>query len=384
MEMKVLITGVCGQAGSYMAEYLLENIENVRVFGVLRPSTRVNSENMTGFLENPSFTPVCMDLCDPHSVSTAVGRIRPDYVINFAAQSFVGDSWENPVLHFDTNARGVLHLLEAVRVHCPKCRFYQSSSSECFGEIVRTPQDEYHPLRPLSPYGAAKCAAEHMVRVYRKSYGLYAVSGFCFNFESPRRHPRFVTRKISMGVAKIHQQMISGEDWEPFQLGNLSASRDWSHAEDVVDAIWRMLNQEKFNKRLEHLNNESDESFRELVNELRGNYVVASGETRTVADFVHEAFQCAGIDGQFHFDSDFDDWAKAAYVVKWVGTPLVTVSPKFFRPADVESLAGDSTRIREELGWKPKHLFKSIVSEMVHDDIQDERVLAAYGKARRL
>lgn len=245
MPKKVLITGVTGQDGSYMADYLLANTD-YEIYGMVRRTAKPDWSNMEKALKNPRFHTIVGDLADSQSVDNVVKEIMPDYFINLAAQSFVGSSWTIPEQTFDIGAIGVIRCLEAIRKHVPHCRFYNAGSSEEFGDVQYIPQDEKHPLRPRSPYGAAKAAARHMVKVWRESYNLYAVQGALFNHESERRGEEFVTRKITLGIARIAHEIKNGNfDFEPIVLGNLDAKRDWSHAEDFVEGIWLMMNQNK-------------------------------------------------------------------------------------------------------------------------------------------
>jgi GDPmannose 4,6-dehydratase len=280
-----------------------------------------------------------MDLNDAHSIRDVVIDIQPDYFINFAAQSFVAGSWDYPIQTWDTDADAVLHILESIRRFAPNCKFYNAGSSEEFGDVICSPQNEEHPLRPQSPYGAAKCAARHIVRVYRESYNLYAVQGWLFNHEGSRRGLDFVTRKISHTVAKIK---LAIEDKKPvtvLKLGNLEARRDWSDAEDFMEGVWLMLNQ-KFPK----------------------NYVLGSGEMHTVREFLNEALKCANI--QFRQEGVEDQ--EKYYTLD--GTLIFEVDPKFYRPAEVHELCGDCSLAENEMGWKRKTDFYGLVKKMYQND----------------
>ncbi len=232
--MKVIITGILGQDGANMAEYLLENTD-YEIYGVMRRSSNPNFINCSNFLTNPKFKLVYGDLSDSVSIDSLVRDIQPDYFINFGAQSFVGCSWEIPLQTFDTNATGVVRCLEAIRKHKKTCRFYSAGSSEEFGNVAYSPQDISHPIKPRSPYGASKASARHNVKVYRESYGLYAVHGILFNHEGIKRGEEFVTRKISKGVARIFHALNNQKTFEPIELGNLDAKRDWSDSEYFLD-----------------------------------------------------------------------------------------------------------------------------------------------------
>ena len=344
----VIITGITGQDGSYMVDYLLKNT-NYNIYGAVRRLSKPNYSNFSNHLDNKRFKVVTIDLSDSQSIDNVVREIDPDYFINFAAQSFVGSSWQIPEQTFDAGAMGVLRCLEAVRKHSPKCRFYNAGSSEDFGDVKYAPQDEKHPLSPRSPYGAAKCAARHMVKVYRESYNLFAIQGYLFNHESPRRGEEFVTRKITKGVARIFKAIKENQSFEPIYLGNIEAKRDWSHAYDFIDGIWKMLNQENPNE-----------------------YVLSSNETHTIREFIELAFKEVGIEGFWHGQGTNEEYSiSTEYAIKNEvnSSVLIKIDPKFFRPAEVELLLGDSNKARQELGWVPKRSFRHLIKDMVASDI---------------
>jgi len=344
----VIITGISGQDGSYMVDYLLENTD-YNIFGAVRRLSKPNYSNFSNHLDNKRFKVVTIDLSDSQSIDNVVREVSPDYFINFAAQSFVGSSWQIPEQTFDAGAMGVLRCLEAVRKHSPKCRFYNAGSSEEFGDVKYTPQDERHSLSPRSPYGAAKCAARHIVKVYRESYNLFAIQGYLFNHESPRRGEEFVTRKITKGVARIFKSIKNVESFEPINLGNIDAKRDWSHAIDFVDGVWKMLNQEHPNE-----------------------YVLSSNEAHTIREFIEIAFKEVGIEGFWQGQGTNEEFSVSTeYAIKNEvnSSVLVKIDPKFFRPAEVEILLGDSSKARRELGWNPKWSFHELVKDMVISDL---------------
>ncbi|MBA2293262.1 MAG: GDP-mannose 4,6-dehydratase [Gemmatimonadales bacterium] len=310
-----LITGITGQDGSYLAEFLLE--KGYDVVGVVRRTSHHSYERIDHLIDKVRI--VAADLLDQHSLTVVMKDVQPDEVYNLAAQSFVPTSFTQPVLTGEFTALGVTRILEALRLACPTARFYQASSSEMFGKVVETPQDENTPFYPRSPYGVAKLYGHWITVNYRESYGLYAVSGILFNHESPRRGMEFVTRKVTDGVARI----AHGNATE-LRLGNLEARRDWGFAGDYVDAMWRMLQQP-----------------------TPEDVVVGTGETHSVGDLVRVAFEHVGL-----------DWEK--YVV---------VDPAFYRPAEVDLLLADPTKARTTLGWAPKVSFEGLVKLMVDADM---------------
>ena len=354
---KVLVTGILGQDGSNMADYLLEDRNN-EVYGMMRRSANPNYENIEAFADNKRFHLVVGDLTDEVSINELVKQINPDYFINFAANSFVGISWEMPVHVFDVNAVGVIRCLEAIRNFAPSCRFYSAGSSEEFGDIDYAPQDMKHPMKPRSPYGASKCAAHHIVKVYRESYDMFAVHGLLFNHEGIRRGPQFVTRKITQGIARINTVVNNVDNWrhrhgkppifDPIELGNLDAKRDWSDSQDFVKGIWLMLNQD----------NPRD-------------YLLASGEMHSIREFVEKAFAVAGFDGKWVGEGVDEKyvWQKNG----WDPLPLVAINPKYYRPAEVEELMGDPTETYKNLGWRPEGNLDTLVSKMVEHDIKSQK-----------
>jgi GDPmannose 4,6-dehydratase len=224
---KIIVTGSTGQLGSFMIDYLLENTQHT-VIAAIRRTSQIIDSHIRKHEKNNRFRIAHFDLIDAHSINTLIKNEQPDYFINFGAQTFVHDSWSNPISHFETNAISMIHILEAVRNFCKKCKVYSSGSSEQFGDVIYAPQNMSHPFRPRSPYGAAKAACHNIVKVWRESYGLYVVQGILFNNESCRRQEYFVTRKISKGVARILQALKSRNSFDPIELGNLDAKRDWS------------------------------------------------------------------------------------------------------------------------------------------------------------
>lgn len=319
---KAFITGVTGQDGSYLAEFLLD--KGYLVYGMSRRSSTQNYSRIEHIIHNPNFALVSGDLMDQHSMTNALSEVQPDEIYNLAAQSFVHASWAQPVLTGDYTGLGVTRMLEAMRVACPKAKFYQASSSEMFGKVQEVPQKETTPFWPRSPYGVAKVYGHWITVNYRESYGLFAVSGILFNHESPRRGLEFVTRKIANAVARVKH----GKQ-KTVKLGNLDAKRDWGFAKDYVEMMWLMLQQDK------------PEDF-----------VISTGETHSVREFLEEACKVAGM----------NDWKK-----------VYEHDPKMDRPAEVDLLIGDSSKAQRMLGWKPKTHFKELVRIMVEAELELEK-----------
>ena len=315
MVKRALITGITGQDGSYLAEFLLQ--QGYQVFGLIRRSSVSNSERVAHLLDKITF--IQADLLDQTSLIDALREARPQELYNLAAQSFVPTSWSQPVLTGEFTALGVTRMLEAIRAADPKIRFYQASSSEMFGKPIETPQRETTPFHPRSPYGVAKVYGHHITVNYRESYGLFACSGILFNHESPRRGVEFVSRKVTQGVAKIKLGLA-----KDLRLGNLVAERDWGFAGDYVEAMWRMVQED-----------EPDD------------YVVATGVAHSVRDLVQVAFESARLEWQ----------------------EFVKADKSLFRPAEVDHLLGDASKARKKLGWQPKVCFHDLIATMVEHDV---------------
>jgi len=353
----VVITGVTGQDGSHMVDFLLKNTDFL-IFGGVRRLSVYNHENLKHIHSN-RFHLINFDLTDSHAISRTMEKLQPDYFINFAAQSFVASSWDFSRQTWATNSTAVLDILEAIRLYKPSCRLYQAGSSEEFGNILYAPQDEKHPLRPRSPYGASKAASRQLVKVYRDSYNLYAIQGWLFNHEGTRRGEEFVTRKITKNIARIIHAIKNNQKFAPLELGNIEAKRDWSDAEDFVEGVWMMLNQDVYNKG---------------YNGIPHEYIFSSNETHTIREFVEKAFEYAGITGSWIYvdpDARAEDEIFCRKKENGEYEILVKINPKFYRPAEVELLLGDSTRAREELNWKPKISFDNLVKKMVEWDIEN-------------
>ena len=327
-----LITGITGQDGSYLAELLLEKGYNV--YGLMRRKSVVDYGNVDHIKDKINF--IYADMQDIVSLVNAMKISQADEVYNLAAQSFVATSWDTPCTTADIDAVGVTNMLEAIRMVKPECRFYQASTSEMFGKVQAIPQDETTPFYPRSPYGVAKLYGHWITRNYRESYNMYACSGILFNHESERRGKEFVTRKITDSVARIKYGIL-----DHVELGNLDAKRDGGHSKDYVKAMWLLLQQD-----------EPDD------------YVIATNETRTVRDFAKTAFAAAGIDVEFEGEGVNEAGKDQA-----TGKVVVSVNPKFFRPAEVELLIGNPAKAEEKLGWKREISFQELVERMVKNDL---------------
>jgi len=344
----VVITGVTGQDGSHMVDFLLKNTDYV-IFGGVRRLSVYNHENIR-HINSDRFHLINFDLTDAHAIARTIEKLQPDYFINFAAQSFVASSWDFARQTWATNSTSVLDILEGIRLYKPSCRLYQAGSSEEFGNVLYAPQDEKHPLRPRSPYGASKAASRQLIKVYRDSYNLYAIQGWLFNHEGTRRGEEFVTRKITKNIARINYAIKNNQEFAPLELGNIEAKRDWSDAEDFVEGVWMMLNQDKHNKNYDGIPKE---------------YVFSSNETHTIKEFVEKAFKSAGIEGE---------WIGEGEHIMYISSDkktLVQINPKFYRPAEVDLLLGDSTKARKELNWLPKISFDKLIEKMVKSDIEN-------------
>jgi len=339
MKKKVLITGISGQDGSYLAEFLLE--KGYEVHGLLRRSSVFTTERIDHLENNPDlnnkrYFSYWGDLTDSSNLNRLIEKIQPDEIYNLAAQSHVKVSFEVPEYTGEVDAIGTLRMLDAVREFGQDIKFYQASTSELYGKVAEIPQNESTPFYPRSPYAVAKLYAYWITVNYREAYQLFSCNGILFNHESERRDPRFVTRKITVGVSKIVQGVI-----DKIELGNLNAKRDWGYAPDYVKAMWLML----------QLDRPHD-------------LVIATGNIYSVREFCEQAFKIAGIDiiweGKEIEEKGID---------KKSGKTLISVNPKYFRPIDVDILKGDSSKARELLGWKPNTSFTKMVEKMVLHDL---------------
>ena len=327
-----VITGITGQDASYLAEELLA--KGYEVYGIMRRKSKVDYGNVAHLINDIKI--IYADMSDLVSLISAMKISQADEVYNLAAQSFVATSWDTPVGTAEIDAIGVTNMLEAIRLVKPECRFYQASTSEMFGKVQSVPQNENTPFYPRSPYGVAKLYGHWITKNYRESFDMFACSGILFNHESERRGYEFVTRKITNAVAQIKYGLL-----DKVELGNLSAKRDWGHAKDYVHAMWLMLQQDK-----------------------PDDYVISTGETREVKDFVNIAFDMAGMpltwEGSGINEKAYDK----------DGIERVCVNPEFFRPAEVELLLGDSKKAQEKLGWEREISFEELVRRMVENDME--------------
>jgi GDPmannose 4,6-dehydratase len=334
MTKRALITGITGQDGAYLAELLLN--KNYEVFGAYRRSASANLWRLDELGITERVKLVAFDLLEYSNIQRVLEKVQPDEVYNLAAQSFVALSFEQPLYTGDTDALGVTRLLESIRVVNPKIRFYQASTSEMYGKIQAIPQTESTPFYPRSPYGVAKLYAHWMTVNYRESYGIHASSGILFNHESPLRGIEFVTRKITTTLAKIH----CGQDLV-LELGNLDAKRDWGFARDYVEGMWRMVQQ-----------GQADD------------FVLATGETHSVRDFVNWAAQTLEIDLDWRGSGESEHGIDRA-----TGKTLVRINPEFYRPAEVDLLIGSSQKAFEKLGWKASTPIAELVAMMTKADL---------------
>ncbi len=339
---KALITGITGQDGSYLAELLLE--KGYEVHGIIRRSSTFNTKRIDHLYKDPHINGVKLflhygDLTDGSNIARLMEKIKPDEIYHLAAQSHVRVSFDIPEYTADVSGLGTLRILDAIKDLKYKPKFYQASSSEMFGKVLETPQKETTPFYPRSPYGCAKVFAYWITKNYRESYGIFACNGILFNHESPRRGETFVTRKITRGLARI----LAGKD-KCLYLGNLDAKRDWGYAKDYVEGMWRMLQQK-----------EPDD------------YVLATGETHSVREFVEECAKLLNLDLVWKGKA-----LKEEGYSKTLKRVIIKIDPKYFRPAEVDFLLGDPSKARRKLGWRPKTKFKDLARIMLKADLEKE------------
>ena len=361
MTKKALITGITGQDGSYLAEFLIN--KGYEVHGIKRRTSLFNTARIDHLFSDPHETEHKLhlhhgDMTDSSSIIGIVSKVQPDEIYNLAAQSHVAVSFEEPEYTANSDGFGVLRTLEAIRILGleKKTKFYQSSTSELYGLVKETPQTETTPFHPRSPYGVAKLYGHWITVNYREAYGLFASNGILFNHESPRRGETFVTRKITRAFANL----LMGSD-APLYLGNLSAMRDWGHAKDYVEAQWMILQHD----------NPDD-------------FVIATGKQYSVKDFVNSVANYLNIEilwsgeGQKEIGTVKNVSGRSECLSHWVGKPLGIVDPRYFRPAEVENLLGDASKTKKILGWEPRISFNELVSEMVESDINDLKKLSRH------
>jgi GDPmannose 4,6-dehydratase len=330
---KALITGVTGQIGSYLAELLLE--KGYEVYGIIRRTSHVESARARiDHIEDLNL--IYGDLGDASVIAKIISEVEPDEIYNLGAQSHVWISFQTPEHTSDVNALGALRICEAARNLKKKVKIYQASTSELYGGIYNYPVNEETPFHPRSPYGIAKLYAYWTIKHYREAYNMFCANGIIFNTESPRRGENFVTRKITKGIAEI----MSGKR-DKITLGNLNAKRDWNHAKDSAEAMWRIMQAEE-----------------------ASDFVIASGESRSIRDFVEEAFSRVGVEIEWKGKN-----LEEVGIDKKTGKVYVSVDPYYFRPTDVNVLIGDASKARNQLGWEPKLKFKDIVDEMMEYDM---------------
>lgn len=345
---KALITGVTGQDGSYLAEFLLE--KGYQVYGLQRRSSTPNTYRIDHLYDNPHyphFVTVYADLADASNLSRIIAKIQPDEIYNLGAQSHVKVSFEVPEYTANVTGIGPLRLLDAIRDLKIPARYYQASSSEMFGKVLETPQKETTPFNPQSPYGLSKVFAYHATKIYRDSYNMFASNGILFNHESPRRGHNFVTRKITTGLARVKLGLQA-----VLHLGNLEAKRDWGYSKDYVEGIWLILQHDK-----------------------PDDFVLATGENHTVREFVEEVGKNLGMDIVWEGEG-----MEERGVDRVTGKTVVEIDPVHFRPAEVDTLLGDSTKARTVLGWKPKVTFAELAKIMTEHDLQMVEQEAKLGK----
>ncbi|MAC08305.1 MAG: GDP-mannose 4,6-dehydratase [Rhodobiaceae bacterium] len=335
MTKKALITGITGQDGAYLAEFLIR--KGYKVYGAVRRTSSVNTSRLSyiGVLDKIEI--VSMDIAEISNIQRLIERIEPDEIYNLAAQSFVKTSYEQPIYTSDIDGIGVTRLLETIRNLGGKPKFYQASTSEMFGKVHESPQNEKTPFYPRSPYGIAKLYSHWMTINYREAWNIHACSGILFNHESPLRGTEFVTRKISQGMAQIALKKI-----KKINLGNLNAERDWGFAGDYVEAMWLMLQKDK-----------------------PDDYVIATGETHSVRDFVQVAANSIDIDIEWDNEGNNE-----IGICKKTGSTIISVDKQYTRPSETDHLLGDASKAKENLGWKPSVNFQSLVKMMVEHDLK--------------
>lgn len=331
-----LITGITGQDGSYLTELLIE--KGYTVHGIVRRASNFNTERIDHLMGHPQLKLHHGDLADSANLNKLLSDIQPDEIYNLGAQSHVAVSFEVPEYTAQVDAIGTLRLLDALVNHCPKAKFYQASTSELYGLVQEVPQKETTPFYPRSPYGVAKLYGFWIVKNFRESYNLYACNGILFNHESERRGKTFVTRKVTVGLAEIHHGLR-----KTLKMGNIDSLRDWGYAKEYVEAMWLMLQQDK-----------------------PEDYVIATGKTYTVRDFITRAAKHIGMDLVWEGEG-----VEEKGIDKNTGNVVVEIDPRYFRPAEVDLLVGDATKAKEEMGWEPKVQLDELIDIMMKSDLAE-------------
>jgi len=372
---KILIIGANGQLGQYLVKHFQDNHPDFALVGTTRHKSY---DKQPKIYDEAGVEIESLDLTDSISVERSIGKHKPDYIFNTGANSAVWDSWALAQQHLSTNALGVLHILEAIRKLSPESRFLNMGSSEEFAitlENANGAQDETTRLCPRSPYAASKICARNYVDIWRESFGIYAIQPWTYNFESPLRGERFVTRKITKGVARIAKAIKEVKRFEPIELGNINSYRSWQFAGDVADGLWRILNQEKFREDLAGFNIMREAKPSSFWADKIKPYILSENNTHSIKEFIGLAFEKAGISGgiwdgegineRYTLPEHFCEMAELK------SFDLVRINPDFFRPMDVTYLHGDSSKARKELGWEPRIDFSTLVSMMVENDLNN-------------
>ena len=339
MKKKALITGITGQDGSYLAELLLS--KDYDVYGIIRRSSSINTDRIDHIFDKLKL--FYGDTSDSLSIDSIISKIVPDEIYNLAAQSHVAVSFEIPEYTGQVDALGTLRLLEAVKKHAPKCKIYQASTSELYGKVQEIPQKETTPFYPRSPYGVAKLYSFWICKNYRESYDMFISNGILFNHESERRGETFVTRKITIGLSKIVNDLKNGDEISPLKLGNIYTKRDWGYAPDYVEGMWRVLQ-----------------------HDVADDFVLSTNETHTIKEFISEACEYCDIDLYWE-GNDVDEIG----IDRNSGKTIITIDKKYFRPCEVDILIGDNTKAKNVLGWKPSVTFNELVKIMMSHDLNN-------------
>lgn len=366
---KFIVTGANGQLGQYLIKYILDTQSNLDIIGTLRHKSY---DKQPYIFDKNKIRFELMDLSDAHSIENLIIKYRPEYFVNTAANAFVGESWNVPIQQIELNTLGVLHQLESIRKHSPDTRYFTMGTSEEFGNDTNDGklQNENTIINPKSPYGCAKAASRYLVNVYRQSYGLYAIQGWTFNFESFLRGEKYVTKKITKNVARIKYCLDNNKSFTPLELGNLNSYRSWQFCGDVADGIWRQLNQENYSTEImekitSFWNDSETNSYIKFLSKYIKPYVMSASSCHTVKEFVETAFARVNVKGTWHGEGK-----NQTFIDNTTEKILVSTNEKYFRPHDVSYLNGDASLIRKELGWKSSLTFEQLVHTMVDYDME--------------